>query len=654
MDSYSVDEAAAALGIPEGRVWELLARGVLAGSAEVGGDMRVFLRGAALVETPHTDPGARGSNGGGNGHGELSPFRELLTEFRNLTERYGQALLALGESRGEVAALRGRVDLLEVRLDQRASWPPAPSTWTASPAEAEITAPVSVELPALGEVAEPEPQLEPKPVAEPVAHAEPEPQPEPEADLVAQADAGEPGESEHAEEPSLEPESALEPELEAAKHEPHSRSRSREAIAGFAAALARAEDPTAAEVIDDFEGLPGTQETADALAAYRRETTGKGPIGATEEIEQEVESPPVSVVREGYSTDTPEPDWIAEEDLLVPSGALTDDEGAAEQPAAVVGSAQESAGEEPEITAATADTLEPIEPPEPVTLEPMASAAPAEAPEPSTAEPIEPLDVPEPIEAREPIELPASPDVPEPQASDEPAIPLERIDSEPITSPARPTWLEPEDLPEPIPSPEPIASAEPAEPAEPAEAREPVAMADVSEAAPQGPSRDTNEPEPTPKGSPMASVEIAAEPPAKDDVALLVGPPEFSEPPIVPPEPAFWEPEAWSRAPFAIDAWDTHPAESRQDQKATVLADEPAWPDETVPPPKTAALPVGTDPAPARPETPWSSASSPASPQSEPTGAAATPASSSPRPRPARRRRSPAERAIRRLKLLLD
>ena len=49
----------------------------------------------------------------------MSAFRELLTEFRNLTERYGQALLALGEARGEVASLRTRVDLLEARLDLR-------------------------------------------------------------------------------------------------------------------------------------------------------------------------------------------------------------------------------------------------------------------------------------------------------------------------------------------------------------------------------------------------------------------------------------------------------------------------------------------------------------------------------------------------------
>jgi hypothetical protein len=62
-----------------------------------------------------------------DGSPDASPFRELLTEFRNLTERYGQALLALGEARGEVAGLRTRVELLEARLDLRLPGPPA---WT--------------------------------------------------------------------------------------------------------------------------------------------------------------------------------------------------------------------------------------------------------------------------------------------------------------------------------------------------------------------------------------------------------------------------------------------------------------------------------------------------------------------------------------------
>ena len=75
---------------------------------------------------------------------ELSPFRELLTEFRNLTERYGQALLALGESRGEVASLRSRVDLLEARIDLRlpmgapaAPWPTQPQPVAEPPGEQE-------------------------------------------------------------------------------------------------------------------------------------------------------------------------------------------------------------------------------------------------------------------------------------------------------------------------------------------------------------------------------------------------------------------------------------------------------------------------------------------------------------------------------------
>jgi len=128
MEGYSVTEAASVLGVPTERIWELLARGVLSGAPEGETGMRVFLQ-------PRPAPNASDPSRP-NGHGteperELSPFRELLTEFRNLTERYGQALLALGESRGEVAALRSRVDLLEARMDLRlpggSSWSPSPS-----------------------------------------------------------------------------------------------------------------------------------------------------------------------------------------------------------------------------------------------------------------------------------------------------------------------------------------------------------------------------------------------------------------------------------------------------------------------------------------------------------------------------------------------
>ena len=117
MDGYSVNEAASVLGVPVERVWELLARGVLSGTPEGETGMRVFLQPRpAPSEAPLDAPAPRG-NGATEPERELSPFRELLTEFRNLTERYGQALLALGESRGEVAALRSRVDLLEARMD---------------------------------------------------------------------------------------------------------------------------------------------------------------------------------------------------------------------------------------------------------------------------------------------------------------------------------------------------------------------------------------------------------------------------------------------------------------------------------------------------------------------------------------------------------
>ena len=91
MDGYSVKDAALVLGIPERRVWELIARGVLASSREGPDGMRVFLQprvaAQAAVPEPHIyradepEPSPR-SNGNGGSH-EMSPFRELLTEFRS-------------------------------------------------------------------------------------------------------------------------------------------------------------------------------------------------------------------------------------------------------------------------------------------------------------------------------------------------------------------------------------------------------------------------------------------------------------------------------------------------------------------------------------------------------------------------------------------
>ena len=64
MDGYSVKDAAVVLGIPERRVWELLARGVLAGAPEGPDGMIVYLqpRGASAPVAPA--PGAAGRHFG--------------------------------------------------------------------------------------------------------------------------------------------------------------------------------------------------------------------------------------------------------------------------------------------------------------------------------------------------------------------------------------------------------------------------------------------------------------------------------------------------------------------------------------------------------------------------------------------------------------
>ena len=117
MEGYSVTEAASVLGVPTERVWELLARGVLSGVPDGETGMRVFLQ--PRPAPPAVDEPPRSNGNAREADVEASPFRELLTEFRGLTERYGQALLALGEARGEVASLRSRVDVLEARMDLR-------------------------------------------------------------------------------------------------------------------------------------------------------------------------------------------------------------------------------------------------------------------------------------------------------------------------------------------------------------------------------------------------------------------------------------------------------------------------------------------------------------------------------------------------------
>jgi hypothetical protein len=293
MDGYTVKEAASILGIPKQRVWELIARGVLAGKSEVSGAMRVFLQPQPPKVAEPAPPVVRPSNGNGNGGGisvhDLGPFRELLTEFRNLTERYGQALLALGEARGEVAALRMRVELLETRMEIRLPSPSiapvAPSPWespTSEPATAhepaadamrdggglapeagsaiagsamaegalsEAPAESSAEAPTAtdGAVASPEapgalPRIEPAFEPLPVPPFEPV---EPVATLDVE-------------------ERAEEAPPEFGRRPRRRRGGSRSAVEGIAQALARADDPTGGS-------LPGGPETAEALRALRDE-----------------------------------------------------------------------------------------------------------------------------------------------------------------------------------------------------------------------------------------------------------------------------------------------------------------------------------------------------------------------------------------------
>jgi hypothetical protein len=221
IDGYSVQEAASVLGVPEGRVWELLARGVLSGTPE-GDSMRVYLKADAgpVATSPRDEPPKTNGNTGSHANGgEASAFRELLTEFRNLTERYGQALLALGEARGEVAGLRSRVDLLEARLDLRLPTTPDAGSmaWESPP-----VAPVALGTPPAAPAAPAPPAAEPR-AAEPPA-AEPRP---------AVREPGRP--------PSA-------PVRRAARSRKARSTRS--AVDSFAQALARAQDPTTAEVGD--------------------------------------------------------------------------------------------------------------------------------------------------------------------------------------------------------------------------------------------------------------------------------------------------------------------------------------------------------------------------------------------------------------------
>ena len=389
MDGYSVQEAASVLGVAEGRVWELLARGVLLGTPE-GDSMRVFLKGQAgpIATTAAREEPPRG-NGNGGTHGstaEASAFRELLTEFRNLTERYGQALLALGEARGEVAGLRSRVDLLEARLDVRL--PPSfdePLAW--EPRDAATVAP------------------EPTPIAAPAA-------------------------------PTARPRRAK--PIRRASTSRKTRS-SRDAVAGFAAALERAQDPNPAHLAEaseiaevEAETEPIASSGVEAVAAAEavpEEAEALDALAAPDSVGEEVAAePPGEEVAAGaeaptYSSVVVEPDWFADGDFAWLDAAEIEPRGGPDADAIVA--------EPPEAPTDVAAEAPPAVEPEPVP-EALADAEP-EPQQPDVQEAGAPSGIAPATEA-EPDPAAQLQAAFEPEVDFEPWQPPEPVAVEPVTA----------------------------------------------------------------------------------------------------------------------------------------------------------------------------------------------------------------------------
>ncbi len=444
MDGYSVPETASVLGVPEGKVWELLARGVLSGAPE-GDGMRVFLKENRAPMASHGDRfAAPPPDAGSASAAEATPFRELLTEFRNLTERYGQALLALGEARGEVAGLRSRVDLLEARLDLRL---PRPG----------IVPPVTWERP-----------------ARPDQMAERESEPESPQD-VRKASAP--------------------VEAPTRRATPQRRSHTaRSAVAGFADALARAQDPTTAEMpsVTDVARhvapaeAPGVEE-ADAItpavvSAVAAEDEAGAPEGVMEQIADESSAPavieepadtPVTPASASYTTDVIEPDWFADGDFAWLDAAEIE-----AQVAATSGSPAPQVFEpEPEPEPEPAPELVPQAfEPEPQAFEPAPQVfepepEPEPEPQPFEPEPEPPALEPEPEPVPQVFE-------PEPPALEPEPFPLEAL--------SEASYFESDIGPVPDPQPASDFAEPPIDPVSTAVALEPVPEPDFVPAPEQG------------------------------------------------------------------------------------------------------------------------------------------------------------------------
>jgi len=344
--------------------------------------------------------------------------------------------------------------------------------------------------------------------------------------------------------------------------------RPRTRTAGFAEALARAEDPSSSPVGDIAEpleraplpapALPGAEETAAAIAAFRDESQ-PGAV-APEPVAVMAEAPetsPVAVVEDSPS----------ETNAFV-------------------------AVEEQERAEAN---------------EPTESAVPAEAPEPS-------------MQARAVFVRPGyGTDTPEPDwiAEEDLAVPVG-----PAPTPAG-DWGGAALAPAPTPSAVAVA--------EPALIAEPESMAEVG----AGPVRAT-------ASEPLTSADLAAEPLAEDDGPLVESLVPFSEPPIVPSGPAFWEPAGRAQAPFAIPHLETWEPDEIEQLRAELSQPVVLEAGATLVP--VTAPPVAP-PAQAEPELP------PAHGAAEPSAAPIrTPEVA---PSTARPQRGPAARAVRRLRRIL-
>lgn len=436
--------------------------------------MRVFLKaqpGPIATAGTRDEPPRTNGNGGSHGAtGEASAFRELLTEFRNLTERYGQALLALGEARGEVAGLRSRVDQLEARLDLRLPPPldAAPVAWESA------TIPASAPGPA----------------------------------------------------PAMAPPITAPPAPVRRTSRPRKAPSPREAVAGFADALARAQDPNAADL---GESRVEPEAAVEAVAQPPVEAPA-ATVAAPEELEPDMavamepepavaeEIPPAPVA---VADETPDEVAIAEAPVEEPAGEV-------EPPtysAVVVEPDWFADGDFAWLDAAEREPTAPAEP----------------SPEPSATEPDDAEQ--EPQNAIAPTEM---------QPLPSPELPAEPV-HEPEPEP------EPQSMPEPAPVFEAEAEFEPWQPPEPA-AAEPSAAPDLAEA-----------PEPPTMSAAVAVEEI-------EEAVMWIGA-EPEPTPIVrdePPQEHRAEVDAWP----AVDSV-RPPLAMTEDELARLALDE-GWDDTEV------------------------------------------------------------------------